>query len=82
MRDGFLRKANTKPSSKKSAIEKLKLIIEASKSIEEDTVNPKELTFLNSTQPLGWQDLYNIKPYKQVTVKELRCNSPTFTTAG
>ena len=30
----------------------------------------------------NWLNLYNVKPYKQVTVKELRCSSPTFPTAG
>ena len=42
----------------------------------------QNLLFLPTNWNLGWSDLRNFKMYKKVTIKELRCSSPTFTTAG
>ena len=69
VKDNFLRRVEKEGQSAGNGNEKI-------------TAEVSSLAYVPQSNEPDWLDLYNVRPYKQVTVKELRCSSPTFTTAG
>ena len=71
VKDSFLRRTGKEEEGQSVGSGNEKIIAEVS-----------SLAHVPQSNEPDWLDLYNVRPYKQVTVKELRCSSPTFTTAG